>query len=166
MGRGAIQLFATLALGLSASVATADTAQNVVQECVRQTGAPGAYAVAEKQNVPQVSPAAGGTQAGAARVNDCLLDKYQVQFSAGQIVAANPAAVDPEVAARCAALRQSRLPRSAPLGGTSASAQASQRYQDCIANASASDADSLVLDAGNCGRGSNVFSGGSAYCRD
>lgn len=63
----------------SAAASTQDEAN--VRECMRKTGAPGAYKLPINDSIPQVSPADGGTTTGAQLVNDCLLDVYQVQFA-------------------------------------------------------------------------------------
>ena len=65
-----------------ATIASASTADVAVQNCIRETRAPGSYSVVGGGSLPVVAPASGATQASAAAVNDCLLDKYQEQFAA------------------------------------------------------------------------------------
>lgn len=162
MKRSTIQMLAIAAAGCFGSTAFADTATRVMQECMSETGAPGAYALTITNDVPQVTAAEGGTQAGAARVSDCVMDKYQVQFSLGEKFTANLIAVTPERLARCEALRRSI---STSATGASRTSEATLRYQDCVAYGLSNETAGVVaLDS--CGRGSNVFQGGSSYCRD
>jgi len=162
----AARFISVFMIGLSASVASAETVRDVVAECARHVGASGAYAITTDQGIPQVTAAAGGTQSGVAKVNDCLQDKYQVQYSADQVTGDKEPLVDPDVMARCAPLLNSRLSKSARGGGASDGAQPSQRYQDCIAKASEPGVESNVVALDDCGRGGNLLLGGSAYCRD
>ncbi|WP_050929130.1 hypothetical protein [Aestuariivita boseongensis] len=143
-----------------AAVASANTVDAFVQECVARTGAQGAFAVSTAGQVPQVAAGAGATQKDAAAVNDCLLDRYQVQFAVGS--AAQPTAQS----GNCEALRRGRIPSSAPLGGLSAQARANRAYQECLAAGPSPEAGPGIVALDECGRGSNVFQGGSAYCRD
>lgn len=53
-----------------------------VQSCMSKTRAPGSYLVAVHEKVPTVMVATGGTETGVVKINDCLADTYDVQFSA------------------------------------------------------------------------------------
>lgn len=109
----------------TASVADTTKEQGYVQECMRKTGAQGAYQLPETEGIPQVTVAEGGSVTGAVLVNDCLLDIYQVQF------------------ARVTTISE---------GGTSIFVE--------------SDGTDGIYVVGKCGRGSNIFRGGSGYCID
>lgn len=167
------------------SVAAANTVDAVVQSCVQTTGAPGAFVVQVGDGAPQVSPGIGATAAGAAVVNDCLLDRYQVQFAAVQRGSVAPTDVQADAIAECRRIRNRRVATTVAIAAglavgvdtTAAAAtaaagagytswRAGRTYRDCVADASVPQAQSGIALIRNCGRGSNVFQGGSAYCRD
>lgn len=82
-------------LYLCATVARADAARTAAQHCAIQNHAPGNYFISNAPGVPHVIPGLGGTDGGARRMNDCLLDAYGVQFGVtpgAAVTAATPAA--------------------------------------------------------------------------
>ena len=161
-----------------AGAAAADDVATNVDYCMTRTGVPGTYAISEAGDVPQVVPSAGGTQRGAAWVNDCLLDRYQVQFASVQ---STPVlASDRAQLSQCESLLQRRggeaflrsVGVSILFGGIGAGIHASTvtgNFRRCIESGAYDDRlqsyDGIAL-ASSCGRGSNVFKGGSGYCRD
>lgn len=52
-----------------------------VRQCMVQTRAPGSYGVFLNRAVPVVQADLGATEAGVRKVNDCLQDLYNVQYS-------------------------------------------------------------------------------------
>ncbi len=111
----------------AATISAADTTkeQGYVQECMRKTGAPGAYKLPINEGIPQVTAAEGGSAIGAALVNDCLLDIYLVQFARVTTISEDQTSIFVE-----------------------------------------SDGSDGIYVVGKCGRGSNIFRGGSGYCID
>ncbi len=111
----------------AATISTADTTkeQGYVQECMRKTGAPGAYKLPIAEGIPQVTAAESGSATGAVLVNDCLLDIYQVQFARVTTISEGQTSIFVE-----------------------------------------SDGSDGIYVVGKCGRGSNIFRGGSGYCTD
>lgn len=93
---GAALVFGLAPGGASAQSATPTAAQTATAErfaakCIASVRAPGRYQIVHGGRIPRVMAAgAGATQTGAANVNDCLADAYQVQ--PGRVVAAAPAA--------------------------------------------------------------------------
>ncbi|WP_299418783.1 hypothetical protein [uncultured Shimia sp.] len=75
--------FCMVVAGLATQV-SAETSVVVdqVQSCMSKTRAPGSYLVAVHKEVPTVMAATGGTETGVVKINDCLADIYDVQFSA------------------------------------------------------------------------------------
>ena len=167
--------------GLS-TVASASSADGAVRSCIHETRAPGSYSIVGGGSMPVVAPGAGATQASAAAVNDCLLDKYQVQFAA---VPAAPAA-GTEVTARSS--QQTRCQRllnrgageafvrsvgtSVLLGGIGAGVHASTvtaNFQNCIrTGAYGSGAvvgrGQLGVQSGFCRPGGGALQGGTMIC--
>lgn len=184
--RAWFQAALALAFAIAGSAAFAQNATVDVQHCMKRTGAPGAYAVSTGSDVPQVVPSTRGTQQGAILVNDCLLDRYQVQFAAVDHGAEVEAAVVTD-ADQCLRVRNRRLivgtlltvgtvaalggGDAAIVGGVAGTAAGvrgvNKRYRDCLntAETQRSTGTGLVF-IDDCGRGSNVVQGGSAYCRD
>lgn len=94
-----------VAADASASDARASGAQPVVQQvrtCMVQTRAPGSYGVFVSRPVPVVQAELGGTERGARHVNDCLQDRYSVQYSlleTGTVASAESVSAQPAIAA-------------------------------------------------------------------
>ena len=165
-----------------ATAAMATTVDRVVLECIHETRAPGSYSIVGGGSLPVVAPGAGASQASAAAVNDCLLDKYQVQFAA---VSAAPAARTQTVVRGSAQSHCQRLlNRSAGeafarsvgtsilVGGLGAGIHASTvtaNFQRCIrsgaygSGAALSRGGTGVL-ISNCRAGGGVFQAGTSIC--
>lgn len=88
---------AAAALTLTAMPGIADPARLAAQQCALNTNAPGNYYISNAPGLPHVIPGRGGTLAGAARINDCLTDTYQVQYGTkgGGVATAGVAATAP-----------------------------------------------------------------------
>jgi hypothetical protein len=74
---------ALLAYATLAGAASASTAQDITNQCIVETRAGGAFSVSSSGGVPQVSAGEGATLSGAHNVNDCIKDKYAVQYATG-----------------------------------------------------------------------------------
>ncbi len=74
---------AAVCLGF-AGAASAESTQFIVDTCIKETRAPGAYSISVSNDLPQVAAGEGASAAGARNVNDCLTDKYAVQYGWGQ----------------------------------------------------------------------------------
>lgn len=185
-----VRIFAVAAAAvvLSSSFVSADAARSAAQQCIAQTHAPGNYNISNDPGVPHVIPAAGGTPAGAANVNDCLADAYGVQYGAKR---AAPVAVDGTLSAseealyECKRLRRQRVGNSvaaavgftlgvgdpytaAAVGGAIGvgvtANRENRRYADCVAAAYAPPPDPNAAIFTGCSRRGGVMSQGTSLC--
>lgn len=183
-------LFAALtAMALSGPIQASaqQSLDNLVSQCVSETGAPGTYELVGKRTL-QVTPATGGTQNGAHNVNDCLLDKRAVQFSGGKegdAIAAQGLVPVQE----CRRDRNNRIivglaltvgtvaalgGDGAIVGGVAGSAvgirRVNQDYRECLALAGQVNAvrggskTHSVIPVAGCRTDSGVLQGGSSLC--
>lgn len=76
-------IFAALAGLAVTGAAHASTAQSVADQCIFETRSGGAFSLSTSGSVPQVSAGAGATASAAHNVNDCIKDKYAVQYGSG-----------------------------------------------------------------------------------
>ncbi|MEL7213935.1 MAG: hypothetical protein AAGK92_14820 [Pseudomonadota bacterium] len=164
------------------NIASANSVDGVVRSCIHETRAPGSYSIVGGGSMPVVAPGAGATQASAAAINDCLLDKYQIQFAA---VPAAPATKKATPVRRSEQTQCQRLlnrsgiesfaisaTTSVLLGGIGAAAHASTltaNFQNCI-RSGAYGSNAPVGRRGvhehtfNCRAGGGVFQGGTSIC--
>ncbi|WP_299353967.1 hypothetical protein [uncultured Shimia sp.] len=63
-----------------------NSAIQAVRSCMSETRAPGSYAMSTADAVPTVITASGGSERGAHNVNDCLQDRYSVQYGTREAV--------------------------------------------------------------------------------
>ncbi|THH36019.1 hypothetical protein E4Z66_13210 [Aliishimia ponticola] len=133
-------LSAVLGAATLGGAALADQAvQGQVLNCTARVHAPGSYEVIRSSaTVPSVQPAFGGTIRGAANVNDCLRDIYQVQYGA----AAYGGAESAPSAKECKGLRRV--------------------FTSCVSDEIYADTGGLVY---GCRRNSSPLIRGSNYCR-
>jgi hypothetical protein len=82
---------AGLAFGTTAS---ANTAKSVTNQCIFETRAAGTFSVAARSTPPVVTAGEGASALGAANVNDCIQDKYQVQYDTTRSSYAQPTGED------------------------------------------------------------------------
>lgn len=177
------------ALTVSTTFALADAPRAAAQQCALQTHAPGNYNISNAPGLPHVLPGQGGTAAGAARINDCLTDVYQVQYGAkrGQApTARTPAQTTAAALEECERIRNRNIgtgavatvaviaalgePYSASVvGGAIGSYRGLQgvnkRYKDCVANATVAPVNPKDAIYIGCRRSVNgVMSRGTRLC--
>jgi len=165
---------------------TGFTPEQAVSYCITDTRSPGTYTLLSTAPVPRVGIGAGGTNRGAATVNDCLLDVYEIQYG-GQVQSAALNGASPQEAAEleCRQIRDRRVIGSiaavvgyavglgdslnigAAIGGgigVAYSAQrATQNYKACIA--AATQPQNQIFAVYSCTAGASALQGGSGYCR-
>lgn len=172
--------FVGFASGAAAQSADTVTAERFAAQCIHQTRAPGSYEIVYGGLIPRVAAGRGATQRGAANVNDCLADRYQVQPN--RVAAVAPAATAAEVGpdrVNCAEIL-SRSPGASAgyaftssflFGAIGAGVQANiyqRNLQTCLAQqggiaASVGGGRGGTFVGGGCGGGS-LMVGGSRYC--
>lgn len=146
-------------------------------QCVRETRASGQYEIQMIGIIPQVAPRQGATQRGAANVNDCLADKYQVQ--PGRVISAAAsapvAAVDNANLLDCAKIL-TRTPGEAAAyafgasvlaGAVGASIQAGtyqRKLQACLASTGGKIGSGIGVTLNGGCRAGGLMVRGSRYC--
>lgn len=121
-----LTLFAYL-VGFSGEVAALEDSRiRNVQTCISQTRAPGSYAMSTYSAVPSVVAAQGGTEQGVRDVNDCLNDKYHVQFGADGVPWIDGVVQDEAAAKKCRRVRNTKIAIGAVLGAGAVAATAGE----------------------------------------
>lgn len=176
------------ALTVSTTFALADAPRAAAQQCALQTKSPGNYNISNAPGLPHVLPGQGGTVDGAARINDCLADVYQVQYGAKR-GEGTVAEITPQTTAaaleECEKIRRQNIATGliatvgivavlgdpyAPsiIGGTAGSVTGirtvNRRYRDCVANATVPAVDPNAAIYVGCRRGNGVMSRGTRLC--
>jgi len=174
-------LAAAAVLTLTTTLAIADAARQAAQQCALNTNAPGNYNISNAPGLPHVIPGQGGTEAGAARINDCLTDTYQVQYGAkgGAVATAGVARTaptsQPSGRLNCAEILNRTPGRAATYafgsalvaGAIGASAQAGvyqRNLNRCLAQAPAQRVDPNAAIYVGCSRRGGVMRRGTSLC--
>lgn len=170
------------ALCASSSIAATGNNAAVVQSCIQQTGAPGTYETTSGASVPQVVAGPRGTVRGAAAVNDCLNDAFQVQFGAtGSVetarVETNGISCREERNAGVVAGLILTAGTVGILGGTDGAVLGgvvgsvvgirglNKQYHECAARRGNENIGSARIPNYRCGHGAAPLQGGNGYCR-
>ncbi|PSL20173.1 hypothetical protein [Shimia abyssi] len=155
-----------------------------VRACMKATRAPGSYAVNQAAAVPSVVVSNGGTERGARDVNDCLQDKYAVQFGAKSATGSSPASGENKSAAQCKTTRNQQkaaggvltagtfvaagaVPAAAIFwGGVAVGVTGNREYRDCLDRAGVKRQAQEVGTYGHfvCRNSSGGIYGGNSYC--
>jgi len=173
-------LAAAAVLTFTTTLAIADPARQAAQQCALNTNAPGNYNISNAPGLPHVIPGQGGTAAGAARINDCLADTYQVQYGAGGGAVATASAAraptsQPSGRVNCANILNRTPGRAATYafgaalvaGAIGASAQAGvyqRNLNRCLAQSSAPPVVPNAAIYVGCSRRGGVLSRGNSLC--
>ena len=161
--------------------ATEDVRMRNVQTCIKQTRAPGSYAMSTFESLPVVVAADGGTEQGARDVNDCLSDKYQVQYGIDGVPWTDAVVQDDTAAQKCRTNRNVAIAvglvlgagavaatggeyavAGALLGGGIGAAAADSKYKACMAAAGGPKRSGEIYLA--CNGGGGVMHSGDGYC--
>ncbi|MGX9351247.1 hypothetical protein ACS3QZ_08595 [Shimia sp. W99] len=153
---------------------------------MKETRAPGSYAYIQTGGVPRVGAADGGTERGAHDINDCLQDRYSVQYgsNAGVVRTSSGSGNEVPAASQCKTTRNQQKVIGGVLtagvfavagatgagalfwGGVAAGVTGNREYRDCLDRAGVTRRGSEKQEHGHfvCSRSSKGMYGGSGYC--
>ena len=159
-----------------------DARFRAVQTCIQQTRAPGSYAMSTYSAVPHVVAHDGATGQGVRNVNDCLNDRYQVQYGADGVPWTDAVVQDDDAAKKCRRNRNWGYVGTvvisagavaalggdyawvAGLTGVAVGARAvNNKYQTCMAAAGGGPRRSGEINL-SCNGGGGVMHSGDGYC--
>ena len=158
-----------------------DARVRAVQTCIQQTRAPGSYAMSTLSAVPHVVAHNGATELGVRNVNDCLKDRYQVQYGVDGVPWTDAVVQNEDAAKKCRRARNwgyaatvvISAGAAAAIGGDYAwvagltgvavgASAVNNRYQTCLAAAGGPKRTGKINLS--CNGGGGVMHSGDGYC--